>query len=157
MVALTVLGKALADTTRLRILLTLRQSPLCVCELADALEVGMSTLSTHLQVIRESGLVETNRTQKWIEYSIAPDMRDWLNGFFALSQGHENDKRILRDRARLAHRLELRQAGCCVEGVGALNRLKGGEGSMACGCSCGCCTCDPCECTDCQCCSCGKE
>ena len=56
---LVLTAKALADATRVRILAALRGGELCVCELGDALGVTQSTLSTHLQVIREAGLVGT--------------------------------------------------------------------------------------------------
>lgn len=45
------LGKALADATRVRIVAALNRSELCVCELCDAMEMNQSTLSGHLQII----------------------------------------------------------------------------------------------------------
>ena len=58
---LLVTAKAFADPTRVRSLAALRGGELCVCELSDALGVTQSTLSTHLQVIRDAGLVQTRR------------------------------------------------------------------------------------------------
>src|SRR5436305_228160 len=74
---LVLIGKALADATRVRILAALRGRELCVCELCDALEVSQSTLSTHLQVIRDAGLVQTRKQGKWTYYAPAPE-RDRL-------------------------------------------------------------------------------
>ena len=55
------LGQAIADPTRVRILVALLQSELCVCELVDALEISQSTLSSHLQVLRQTGMVRTRK------------------------------------------------------------------------------------------------
>ena len=56
---LVLAAKALADPTRVRVLAALRDGELCVCELSDVLDVTQSTLSTHLQVIRDANLVQT--------------------------------------------------------------------------------------------------
>jgi len=60
---LVAIAKAFADLTRVRILAAVRHRELCVCELCDALGVTQSTLSTHLQVIRDAGLVQTRKRQ----------------------------------------------------------------------------------------------
>jgi len=60
----TVMLKAMADPTRLRILQALQHGEWCVCELAYALEVAQSTLSTHLQ-LRQAELVVTWRCGNW--------------------------------------------------------------------------------------------
>ena len=73
MTELVLVAKALADPTRVRILTALRGGELCVCELCDALRVSQSTLSTHLHVIREAGLVRTRKEGKWIYYTLAPE------------------------------------------------------------------------------------
>ena len=58
----TSLGQAIVDPTRVRIIAALRRGELCVCELVDALEISQSTLSGHLQVLRQTGLVLPGRT-----------------------------------------------------------------------------------------------
>jgi ArsR family transcriptional regulator, arsenate/arsenite/antimonite-responsive transcriptional repressor len=66
---LTSLGQAIADSTRVRILAALQHGELCVCELADALEISQSTLSGHLRVLRRTGMVITRKEGRWIYYS----------------------------------------------------------------------------------------
>ena len=61
---LVLAAKALADPTRVRVLAALRDGELCVCELSDVLDVTQSTLSTHLQVIRDANLVQTRKEGK---------------------------------------------------------------------------------------------
>ncbi len=65
-------AKAFSEPTRIRILHLLRSGELCVCDLITALDVTQSTLSTHLKVIRDAGLVTTRRSGKWIHYSLSP-------------------------------------------------------------------------------------
>ena len=110
-------AKALADPTRVRILASLRGGELCVCELGDALGVTQSTLSTHLQVIREAGLVGTRKAGKWVYYSLEPASARLLDRVFAHFQaGMEKHRMLRRDTTRLAKRLAERDAGACCRG-----------------------------------------
>jgi len=59
-------ARALAEPTRLRVIAALREHELCVCELCDALQATQSTLSTHLSLLRDAGLVRTRKGGKWI-------------------------------------------------------------------------------------------
>lgn len=114
---LVVTAKAFADPTRVRILAALRGGELCVCELSDALGVTQSTLSTHLQVIRDAGLVQTRRDGKWIYYTVSAEMEQLLEsvfGFFASTV--KNDSTLRRDRQQLAARLKERKGGACCVG-----------------------------------------
>jgi len=63
------LFKGLSDPVRLRIahLLTQR-GELCVCHLTDALALPQSTVSRHLNTLRNAGLVEAERRGKWVYY-----------------------------------------------------------------------------------------
>lgn len=66
-------GKVLGNPTRLELLDLLAQGPRSVEDLANAAAVGMSTCSTHLQTLREAGLVDPRREGKRIYYSLAGD------------------------------------------------------------------------------------
>jgi ArsR family transcriptional regulator, arsenate/arsenite/antimonite-responsive transcriptional repressor len=126
---LVLFGKALSDPTRIRILAALRQSELCVCELSDALELTQSTLSSHLQIIRQAGLVTTRKDGKWIYYALDPQQTGLLDALF---EYHKNalttDRRMKRDAEGITHRLQLRVEGCCTLGFGQLEtQPKGGE------------------------------
>ncbi len=110
-------GKALADPTRVRVLNALLQSELCVCELVDALEISQSSLSTHLQTLRNVGVVVTEKRRSWIIYSIEPSAIDAVKAAF--QHFPPTDARVERDNERLANRIRLRIDGCCVVGFGA--------------------------------------
>ncbi len=122
MITITSLGKALSDVTRVRILRALLESELCVCELVDALEITQSSLSTHLQTLRMTGIVRTEKRQSWIIYSIEPEALDLLRTAF--QHFPPEGTRIQIDLDRLSGRIRLRIDGCCVQGIGALDDLK---------------------------------
>jgi ArsR family transcriptional regulator len=63
--------KGAADPNRLRILRILREGPFNVAELTDILEVGQSTVSRHLRILSEAGLVGVRRAGTWSWYSLA--------------------------------------------------------------------------------------
>ena len=67
--------KALGDKNRLRILNMLRDSPMCVCEITDVLSLSQSTVSGHLRVLKEAGIVEDTKDGLWVEYSLCKDKR----------------------------------------------------------------------------------
>lgn len=118
---LILLAKALGDPTRVRIVAALRITELCVCELADALELSQSTLSTHLQVIRQSGLVQTRKNGKWIYYGINSDFANLVQSLFTFfGDATRSDKRMKRDAERIQRRLDIREGGCCNRGFDEL-------------------------------------
>lgn len=70
---LTSVLKAIADPTRLQILSLINSQPdqrACVCDLADAVKVSQPTVSHHLKVLREAGLVNREKQGTWVWYSL---------------------------------------------------------------------------------------
>ncbi len=68
--------KSLSDPNRLRILKMLEARPLCNCEIQEVLGLAGSTVSKHLALLRDSGLLEDERKGKWVIYSLATDQTD---------------------------------------------------------------------------------
>jgi len=62
--------KALADETRLRILVLLLEGELCVCELIAALELPQSTVSRHLAYLKNTDWLEDRRQGVWMYYRL---------------------------------------------------------------------------------------
>ena len=105
-------SRALADTTRWRIVRLVLEDALCVCELADILEMPQSSVSSHVQVIRKAGLLESEKCEKWTYFRIAPNYRKLiasLEKFFAES----DDATLTTDAARSIARLAKREESCC--------------------------------------------
>ena len=67
---------ALADPVRLRVLSMLAASPegeVCVCDFVEPLAKSQPTVSHHLKVLSEAGLVQGDRRGKWVWYSLNRD------------------------------------------------------------------------------------
>lgn len=75
--------KALADPTRLRIVLLLQRRELCVCELMFVLGMEQSRVSHHMRVLRDAGIVGDVREGRWIIYRVPEAARPLLEGLFA--------------------------------------------------------------------------
>jgi ArsR family transcriptional regulator len=85
--AYATLFKALGDETRLNILgfLIAKGDALCACHIEDHVkDLSQPTISHHLRLLREAGLVTTERRGTWIYYSINKAARDRLVEFVAL-------------------------------------------------------------------------
>jgi ArsR family transcriptional regulator len=120
---LTSIGQAIVDPTRVRVIAALRYGELCVCELVDALEISQSTLSTHLQVLRQTGVVNTKKEGRWIYYSLTDQKRGLIEAIFSQIQPQsDSDPRLRRDSKRIAERLSIRDNGRCVLGFAELEK-----------------------------------
>jgi len=105
------LFKAMSDTTRLRLLQVLLQHELSVSELVDVLRQPQSTVSRHLRVLKESGLISDRRDGTAVFYAAAPkgsdpesnglrsDLLDWAGKQPMPGQVKRRLDRALRQRA----------------------------------------------------------
>ena len=98
------------DRTRLRILHLLLQSPLCVCHFQTILREPQVKISKHLAYLREREMVEVERDQNWMIYSLpekrAPELERNLK---CLQDCAPSDKVFARDLKNLA----LLRKNCC--------------------------------------------
>jgi ArsR family transcriptional regulator len=62
--------KALADENRLRMLMALTAGELCVCQLAEFAGLAMSTVSKHMSLLYQAGLVTARKEGRWMYYSL---------------------------------------------------------------------------------------
>jgi ArsR family transcriptional regulator, arsenate/arsenite/antimonite-responsive transcriptional repressor len=65
---ISLLFKAVSDRTRLRIILMLRDRSMCVCEIRQVLQLAISTVSKHLSILRNAGLIVDFKQGKWVNY-----------------------------------------------------------------------------------------
>lgn len=69
---------ALADETRLTILNLLAESQgeVCVCDITDSFKQKQPTISHHLRILKEAGLVTDDKRGKWVYYSLVKGKTD---------------------------------------------------------------------------------
>lgn len=96
--------KALDNENRLRIVLSLRAGEVCLCQLIEVLELAPSTVSKHVDLLRQAGLVEMRKEGRWHHYRLAgrgasPAVREAIRW---VSRSLENEALISADAARLA-------------------------------------------------------
>ncbi len=76
--------KALADPTRVSIVNRLAAAPeVCVCDLTAAFDLSQPTISHHLKLLRDAGLVESERRGTWAYYRLVPEAIERLRAVFA--------------------------------------------------------------------------
>lgn len=115
------IGKALDHPLRVRALAALRDREICVCELVGLFGLAPSTVSKHMSVIADAGLITRRREGKWTYYALAADtdadtgtdtgadaaFRALTGAVLSLA---ENDAEVLADRERI------RMVRCNTEG-----------------------------------------
>jgi ArsR family transcriptional regulator len=84
-VRMAAVAKALADPVRVELIDVLRKHAgrVCVCELVPLFDLSQPTVSHHLKVLREAGLVGSERRGLWVYYYVEPGALDELAGWLA--------------------------------------------------------------------------
>ena len=88
-VELAAVFKALGDPVRLRLLSMIASQPgeVCVCELTPAFSVSQPTISHHLKLLRQAGLIDCERRGTWVYYWLVPQTTDRLAALLARPVG----------------------------------------------------------------------
>ncbi|MBX3069348.1 MAG: winged helix-turn-helix transcriptional regulator [Thermomicrobiales bacterium] len=77
--------KALSDSTRFEIfrLVAAQSAPICACDIVDRFQVSQPTISHHMKVLRDAGLITVSRRGVWAYYAVDPRglevLRDTIN------------------------------------------------------------------------------
>jgi len=110
--------KALSDVTRLRLLrlLVTNDKRICVCELVDALDMPQYRVSRHLNILKNAGLIDSQRDGTWMYYSHLKRGSPFKEQLFNMLNHQMNEKVFLTDEKKLADRLKLRDGEKCVVG-----------------------------------------
>ena len=105
--------KALSDPNRVKIVKMLQHKTMCVCEMREALQIAQPSVSKHLKILEEAGLLSRRKDGQWVEYylsdgssspyvaSLLGNMKHWLE--------NEYDIERLRSRIPFIRREEV----CC--------------------------------------------
>jgi DNA-binding transcriptional ArsR family regulator len=107
--------KALADENRVRMLLALQDGELCVCQITGLFGLAASTISKHLSILHQAGLLDSRKNGRWMHYSLpgkgasapAREAIRWVIKALA------RDPRAVADAARLKKVLAMDPAELC--------------------------------------------
>ncbi|MFR1906221.1 MAG: ArsR/SmtB family transcription factor [Clostridium neonatale] len=92
--------KAFCDENRLMILEMLQTGEKCACHLLDQMNISQSTLSHHMKILCESGIVVSRKEGKWTYYSIS-------------SEGSEYAVELLKQLTEVNIKINLDNTKCC--------------------------------------------
>ena len=95
--------KALSDANRVRALMALADGELCVCQIIELLGLAPSTVSKHMAVLHQAGLVESRKDGRWIYYRLAeePGLPCARTALAMTLESLARDERIRADARRL--------------------------------------------------------
>ena len=92
--------KAFCDENRLMILTMLQTGEKCACHLLDQMNISQSTLSHHMKILCESGIVVSRKEGKWTYYSIS-------------SEGSEYAVELLKQLTEVNIKINIDNTKCC--------------------------------------------
>ncbi len=103
------LTQALSDANRMRIVSFLAKDELCVCQIVKVLNLAPSTVSKHLAILEQAGLLVSRKEGRWILYGRpgrngGRDVREilrWLDGHLAGDPQAARDRRAVQDALRM--------------------------------------------------------
>ena len=73
--------KALSDPNRLKIVEMLSDGEMCACKLLEAFDITQPTLSHHMKILSECGLINSRKDGKWCHYSLCCETFNDFRGF----------------------------------------------------------------------------
>lgn len=112
--------KSLSDPNRVRILLSLRRGELCVCQITELFGLATSTVSKHLSILNQAGLILSRKTERWVYYRLpdrtAPlavrEALDWVYNSLAKAEEAATDAAKLKKILKIDP-VELCRRRCC--------------------------------------------
>ena len=78
--------KGLSDPSRLKIIKMLMRKEMCVCEIQALLGLAQPTISKHLKILEEAGLVDRRKDKTWVNYRVAEGSSPYAADMLALME-----------------------------------------------------------------------
>jgi len=113
--------KALSDPNRVRILLALKRGELCVCQITELFGYAPSTVSKHLSILQQAGLVLSRKSERWVYYRLAEksapiavrEALDWVHKSLAKTVETKTDAKKLKQILQTDLAVICRRQKCC--------------------------------------------
>jgi ArsR family transcriptional regulator len=115
------IARALSDPNRVRMLLALRHGELCVCQITALFGFAPSTVSRHLSILHDAGLIQSRKSERWVHYRLpAPSAPaavrqalDWVHQSLAKSAEAVADAKKLKQILKTDIAVICRRQKCC--------------------------------------------
>ena len=93
--------KALSDPNRIRIIEMLSHKEMCVCEITSVLKLATSTVSKHLSILRDAGIIEDEKDGKWVNYKIkTPTENEYIQHLlFVIKNWVRDSETVQKDKS----------------------------------------------------------
>ena len=104
---ITAIAAALSDPSRARTVVALAKGELCVCRIIELLGLAPSTVSKHMSVLKNAGLVQSRKQERWIYYRLpgeadsGPAVRGALSWLLACVAHDDDVRRDARNLSRI--------------------------------------------------------
>lgn len=120
--------QALAEPTRIRIvrLLTTTREEACLCELVDSLLEPQYKLSRHLKILKQSGLLTTQKDGRWVYHRLVKGHSHLTHLYATIRSLPDAEEIFAADLVRFEDRMALREAGRCRVGIQSTEFAVGG-------------------------------
>jgi DNA-binding transcriptional ArsR family regulator len=107
--------KALADATRVRMLLALRDGELCACQIVELAQLAPSTVSKHMSILKQARLVDSRKEGRWMYFRLANSTAPALvrQTIAWVEKSLAEDEQVKQDRQRLKRILECDPSELC--------------------------------------------
>lgn len=83
--------KAISDESRLKIINMLSCGKMCACDILEKFDISQSTLSYHMKILTDSGLINVTRDGQWMRYEINKDRVDMALSFLTEITSHQQN------------------------------------------------------------------
>lgn len=83
--------KALSDETRLKIIDMISCGEMCACHILDEFNISQSTLSYHMKILADSGIVNVRRDGAWMKYTLNKERTDEVQAFISKITNEESN------------------------------------------------------------------
>ncbi len=95
--------KALSDPNRIRIVKMLAEKELCLCEVREVLDLSSSTVSKHLTILRDAGLLLDSKDGRWVNFRLNHNAEQvFIRSLIALlEKSFDDDDAIREDKIKL--------------------------------------------------------
>ena len=99
--------KALADPNRIRIVKMLGERELCLCEVREILGLSNSTVSKHLTILRDAGILLDSKDGKWVNFQLnkKPE-HHFTHSIIELLQNSFDDDETIREDLKLVRKVD---------------------------------------------------